>query len=63
MVKAFQARHGLDVDGVVGKGTVVALNVPVETRVQDIVLSMERWRWMPPDLGGTTSSSTSPASS
>ncbi len=24
---------------------------PVETRVQDIVLSMERWRWMPPDLG------------
>jgi murein L,D-transpeptidase YcbB/YkuD len=51
VVKAFQARHGLDVDGIVGKGTVAALNVPVETRVQDIVLSMERWRWMPPDLG------------
>lgn len=51
VVKAFQARHGLDVDGVVGKGTVAALNVPVETRVRDIVLSMERWRWMPPDLG------------
>jgi murein L,D-transpeptidase YcbB/YkuD len=51
VVKAFQARHGLDVDGVVGKGTVGALNVPVETRVRDIVLSMERWRWMPPDLG------------
>ncbi len=51
VVKAFQARHGLDVDGVVGKGTVAALNVPVETRVEDIVLSMERWRWMPPELG------------
>ena len=51
VVKAFQARHGLDVDGVVGKASIVALNVPVETRVQDIVLSMERWRWMPPDLG------------
>lgn len=51
VVKAFQARHGLDVDGIVGKGTVAALNVPVETRVRDIVLSMERWRWMPPDLG------------
>ncbi len=51
VVKAFQARHGLDVDGVVGKGTVAALNVPVGTRVQDIVMSMERWRWMPPDLG------------
>ncbi|HET7715498.1 MAG TPA: L,D-transpeptidase family protein [Bauldia sp.] len=51
VVKAFQARHGLDVDGIVGKATIVALNVPVETRVRDIVLSMERWRWMPPDLG------------
>jgi len=51
LVKAFQSRHGLDVDGVAGKGTIAAMNVPVETRVQDIVLSMERWRWMPPDLG------------
>jgi len=51
VVKAFQRRHGLDVDGVVGKGTVAALNVPVDIRVQDIVLSMERWRWMPPQLG------------
>jgi murein L,D-transpeptidase YcbB/YkuD len=25
--------------------------VPVEVRVEDIVLSMERWRWMPPELG------------
>jgi murein L,D-transpeptidase YcbB/YkuD len=51
VVRAFQRRHGLDIDGVVGKGTIAALNVPVETRVQDIVLSMERWRWMPPQLG------------
>ncbi len=51
VVRAFQRRHGLDVDGIVGKGTIAALNVPVATRVQDIVLSMERWRWMPPDLG------------
>jgi len=51
VVKAFQARHGLEVDGIVGKASIVALNVPVETRVQDIVLAMERWRWMPPQLG------------
>lgn len=51
IARRFQARHGLDVDGVVGKGTIAALNVPVETRVRDIVLSMERWRWMPPQLG------------
>jgi murein L,D-transpeptidase YcbB/YkuD len=51
VVKIFQGRHGLDVDGIVGKASIVALNVPVETRVRDIVLSMERWRWMPPELG------------
>jgi murein L,D-transpeptidase YcbB/YkuD len=50
-VRAFQARHGLDVDAVVGRATVVALNVPVADRVQEIVAAMERWRWMPEDLG------------
>ncbi len=50
-VEAFQGRHGLGVDGVVGKATIVALNVPVETRIEDLVLSMERWRWLPADLG------------
>jgi murein L,D-transpeptidase YcbB/YkuD len=50
-VKRFQARHGLAVDGVVGPGTLVALNVPVEERVDAIISTMERWRWMPPDLG------------
>jgi murein L,D-transpeptidase YcbB/YkuD len=50
-VRAFQSRHGLDVDGVVGRATVVALNVPVADRVQEIVAAMERWRWMPEDLG------------
>jgi murein L,D-transpeptidase YcbB/YkuD len=50
-VKRFQARHGLDVDGVAGPGTLVALNVPIEERIDQIVMAMERWRWMPPDLG------------
>ena len=50
-VKAFQSRHGLDPDGVVGAATIVALNVPVEERVQEIVVAMERWRWMPENLG------------
>ncbi|WP_018185200.1 L,D-transpeptidase family protein [Kaistia granuli] len=50
-VERFQARHGLDVDGVVGPAVLVAMNVPVEDRVQEIVLAMERWRWMPRDLG------------
>jgi murein L,D-transpeptidase YcbB/YkuD len=50
-VKVFQSRHGLDADGVIGAATIVALNVPVDARVQEIVVAMERWRWMPEDLG------------
>ena len=50
-VKRFQARHGLEVDGVVGLKTLAALNVPVEDRIAQIRLNMERWRWLPQDLG------------
>jgi murein L,D-transpeptidase YcbB/YkuD len=50
-VKRFQARHGLDVDGVVGPASLVAMNVPIEDRIESIAFAMERWRWMPDDLG------------
>lgn len=50
-VKHFQARHGLEVDAVVGPATFVAMNVRVEDRIHAIALAMERWRWMPEDLG------------
>lgn len=50
-VERFQKRHGLEADGVVGPATLVALNVPVEERIASIELAMERWRWMPRDLG------------
>jgi murein L,D-transpeptidase YcbB/YkuD len=51
VVQAFQARHGIDPEGVVGKDTVAALNVPVDDRINEIVVAMERWRWMPENLG------------
>jgi len=50
-VELFQARHGLDVDGVVGSGTLAALNVPLSRRIAQIELNMERRRWMEDDLG------------
>jgi murein L,D-transpeptidase YcbB/YkuD len=49
-VKHFQRRHGLDTDGVLGKGTVTELNVPLKTRVQQLQLALERYRWIPPDF-------------
>ena len=50
-LRKFQHRHGLDPDGIVGGSTLTALNVPVQTRVRQIELNMERWRWLPQDLG------------
>ncbi|WP_422369601.1 L,D-transpeptidase family protein [Pelagibius sp.] len=50
-VKWMQYRHGLTQDGAVGRKTLAALNVPIETRIEQMVLNLERRRWMPDDLG------------
>jgi murein L,D-transpeptidase YcbB/YkuD len=50
-VRRFQVRHGLQADGIVGRKTRTTLNVPVAKRIQQIILNMERWRWMPRELG------------
>jgi murein L,D-transpeptidase YcbB/YkuD len=47
----FQERHGLDADGVVGKQTYAALNVPAETRIDQLRLSLERLRWVRSERG------------
>ena len=47
----FQDQHGLDADGDIGKGTLAALNVPAEQRVRQIEINLDRWRWLPHDLG------------
>jgi len=46
-VKAFQVRHGLEADGVLGKDTQAALHVPLSWRVRQIELALERLRWLP----------------
>ena len=45
-VMGFQRRHHLTVDGAVGKQTVEALNVPVEDRIDQIRINLERLRWV-----------------
>ena len=50
-VEAFQRRHGLEADGVVGPATLAALNASPVRRVRQLTLNMERWRWLPQDLG------------
>ncbi len=50
-VKWMQYRHGLAQDGAVGNKTLAALNVPIETRIEQMILNLERRRWMPDDLG------------
>jgi Uncharacterized protein conserved in bacteria len=46
-VKHFQERHGLDPDGVIGRGTLAALNVPLAQRIKQLELALERLRWLP----------------
>ena len=49
-VQHFQSRHGLEADGVVGKSTIAALNMPVEDRIQQIRANLERTRWTLHDM-------------
>lgn len=50
-LRRFQRRHGLKVDGVMGRQTLSQLNRPVAERVRQIEINLERWRWLPHDLG------------
>lgn len=50
-VKVFQAHHGMQATGVVDPHTVAAMNVPLAQRLRQIALNLERWRWLPDDLG------------
>jgi len=46
-ISEFQTRHGLDADGVLGKQTVSALNIPVWKRIQQLELNLARAQSLP----------------
>ncbi len=47
IIKKFQQRHGLEADGIISQGTITELNVPVEDRIKNILINMDRMRWLP----------------
>lgn len=50
-VEAFQRENDLTVDGIVGPQTISVLNGAQGASITDIIVNMERWRWLPRDLG------------
>ena len=47
----FQRRHGIPTNGILDSRTIAALNVPIEERIEQLIVNMERWRWLPDSLG------------
>lgn len=52
-VRRFQARHGLESDGVAGKSTLIALNTPMQAWVEQLRVNLERLRWLPRNSAAT----------
>lgn len=50
----FQKKAGIPATGILSTQTLAALGTPAAERgEQDIVAQMERWRWLPPELGAS----------
>lgn len=50
-VKRFQYRHGLQADGIAGEGTLQQMNVPLDYRINQVRMNIDRIRWLPDDFG------------
>lgn len=49
-VQHFQSRHALQANGNLDRPTMEALNVPLKKRIEQLELTLERWRWVPQQL-------------
>jgi L,D-transpeptidase YcbB len=50
-VQRFQERHAIAPDGAVGGSTLRELNHTLAERIAELQLNLDRWRWLPNDLG------------
>lgn len=46
-IKSFQFRHGIEPDGALGQMTLAELNTPTRSRVNSLIINIDRLRWMP----------------
>jgi murein L,D-transpeptidase YcbB/YkuD len=51
VVKAYQETKGLTVDGVIGAKTTQSLNTTIDDRIDQVIVNLERRRWLPENLG------------
>jgi L,D-transpeptidase YcbB len=51
-VKNYQQRYGLKEDGIVGQSLLKEMNAPLSKRIQQIIVNMERCRWIDNDPPG-----------
>jgi murein L,D-transpeptidase YcbB/YkuD len=49
-IRELQEQFGYNMDGAIGKNTLKALNMPVEQKINQLYVNMERLRWMPDSL-------------
>jgi murein L,D-transpeptidase YcbB/YkuD len=50
-LRVFQEHHGLPATGRLDQKTRAALDVPLDARIGQVSMNLERWRWMPDDFG------------
>ena len=50
-VKVYQSSLGMTADGIISETLIKEMNVPVQKRIQQIMINMDRMRWMPEPSG------------
>jgi len=50
-IRVFQEHHAITPTGTIDAATRAAMSVPLEERIEQVKVNLERWRWMPDDLG------------